>query len=381
MKRLGRLLGNRALRPVLVVWAFAYLLADITVTAMGRMGPGVSTIVSVPLFVLGITLTMLLEELRQRLKPRLYWMRWAGLGVAVLAATVLFSFVDLYYFRWLSLALVPEWQRWAIDVTPERLFTVGMLYLWTFCLVLTLLWAAGVGSAAERARMRASLSQEAKERAEAAALRLQLNPHFLFNALNSIASLVTLERKSEAERMIDQLSDFLRASLASDPMADVPLADELDTIDAYLGIETARFGERLEVEIEVEDGANEAVVPNFILQPLVENAIKHGVARVTGAARIEVTARPENGELVLSVVNRALDPSTSPGTATSTALGTDAAQDAPAEVRKGIGLDIVRQRLWIEHGERGRLETGPLPDGYRAVIRMPLEKAADRAAA
>jgi two-component system, LytTR family, sensor kinase len=376
-----RFFGSTALRTALIIWLFGTVLVDLMTTIMGRMQPGVNILISIPLLVLGISLVLLLDRLRRRLATRPRLMAWPLLALALCAAAAIETLVDLHWMRWLSFNVFPEWQSWAV-VSGQRLATVGLLYLWTFALTLTVIWASDVGSDAARTAARAALAEAATHRAEAAALRLQLNPHFLFNALNSIASLVTLERKAEAERMIDQLSDFLRASLASDPMADVPLADEIDTIDAYLGIETARFGERLEVEIEVEDGAIDALVPNFILQPLVENAIKHGVARLTGPARVEVTAKAEDDELVLSVVNRA-DPS-SWQAVHAQGIGTpspDPGRGQTSKLRTGIGLDIVRQRLSIEHGERGRLETGPLPDGYRAVIRLPLVKAADRAQA
>ena len=357
MRGVRHLLEDRALRPVLVIWAFAYLLADITVTAMGRMGPGVSTIASIPLFAIAITFTMLLERLRQRMQSRPRLLGWIGLGAGVLAATAVFSLADLYYFKWLSIALVPDWQRWALDVTPERLFTVGLLYLWTFCLVLTLLWAAGVGNAAERAKAKAALLEAGKHRAEAAALRLQLNPHFLFNTLNSISSLMTLDRKEEAEEMMNRLADFLRASLDSDPMADVPLARELDTIDAYLAIEATRFGDRLGIDVNVSEGLGRASVPSFILQPLVENAIKYGVAATKGAASIRISAEAEAGELVLSVVNDGNDG----GAAEAPRPGT------------GIGLANIRQRLAVAYGDEGRLATRVLATGFCVTIRLPLK--------
>jgi LytS/YehU family sensor histidine kinase len=160
--------------------------------------------------------------------------------------------------------------------------------------------------------------------------------------------------------MIDRLADFLRASLEADPMADVPLARELDTIDAYLGIEAARFGERLEIDIAVDERTMGALVPNFILQPLVENAIKHGVAAQRGPATLRISAEAGAGELVLSVVNKSGEP--------------EAAAEASAEAqprRKGIGLTNIRQRLAMNYGHKASLETTPLPDGYVATIRLP----------
>ena len=360
MRPFGALLGNAALRPIIVLWGFAYLLVDIFVYLMGRMPLGVSTIASIPLFLLGVGYTLLLEWVRQRLRGERPWLRWGGLAAAVMLITAVHAPFDLYYFKWLAIAVVPDWQRWAMDITPERLFTVSLLYLWTFCLALTLLWAAGVGGAAERAAARATLFKAEKQRAEAAALRLQLNPHFLFNTLNSISSLVTLDRKAEAEAMIDQLADFLRASLEADPMADVPLAREIETIEAYLGIEAARFGERLQVEIDAADDTMGAMVPNFILQPLVENAIKHGVAAQRGAASIHISALIIGPELVLSVINRG-------------AIGGETDDGLASHRRRGIGLANIRQRLGVSYGDRASLETGPMVDGFSAVIRLPAQ--------
>jgi two-component system, LytTR family, sensor kinase len=352
--RLRSIAASAALRPVLVIWGFGYLLVDIFVYLMGRMPLGVSSIASIPLFVLGVTYTLLLERLQRSVRRRRGLVRWGLLGGALMLATAVHAFFDLYYFKWLASSVVPDWQRWALDVTPERIFTVGLLYLWTFCLALTLLWAAGVGNEAERSASRAQLLEAEKQRAEAAALRLQLNPHFLFNTLNSISSLVVLDRKTEAEEMIDRLSEFLRASLEADPTADVPLSQELDMIDAYLAIETARFGDRLEVSIEVADTASSALVPNFILQPLVENAVKHGVATCRGKATLAITARVIGPELILSVLN-------------------SSSSDQPDLAVKGagIGLANTRQRLSIRYGGAASLMTQPTPTGFLAEVCLP----------
>jgi len=352
--RVRSVAASAALRPVLVIWGFGYLLVDIFVYLMGRMPLGVSSIASIPLFLLGVTYTLLLERLQRSVRHRRGLTRWGLLGAALMLATAVHAFFDLYYFKWLAITVVADWQRWAMDVTPERIFTVGLLYLWTFCLALTLLWAAGVGNEAERSASRAQLLEAEKQRAEAAALRLQLNPHFLFNTLNSISSLVVLDRKTEAEEMIDRLSEFLRASLEADPTADVPLAQELDMIDAYLAIETARFGERLEVSIEVADTASFALVPNFILQPLVENAVKHGVATCRGNATLAVTARVTGPELILSVLN-----------------SSSSDQPDPAVKGAGIGLTNTRQRLSIRYGDAASLKTQPTPTGFIAEVRLP----------
>jgi two-component sensor histidine kinase len=351
-------MSNPTLRPAMVIWGFGYVLVELLATLLERTTPGTSLLSSVPLFVLGVAYTLLLDRFRLSLIQLPGLVRWLALGVALFAVTATHTYTDLYWLKWLSLTVAPGWQEWALNMGKQRVFTVGLLYLWTFCLALTVLWAARISTAAQQSAARASAFEAASHRAEAAALRLQLNPHFLFNTLNSIASLVTLERKQDAEDMIGQLADFLRASLASDPMADVPLGDELATIEAYLGIESARFGERMEVDISCPDSLLPHPVPNFILQPLVENAIKHGVAASRACTLICVTAEQHLDELVLSVINTTTDES---GPKPSV---------QPSD-RKGIGIANIRQRLAIGYGKKARLETSALPNGHSAVIRMP----------
>jgi two-component system, LytTR family, sensor kinase len=346
-----------ALAPALVLWGFGYTLVDIFAFLLGRTTLGANLVSNIPLFVLGVTYTVLLDRLRERLVGFALPLRFLLLTTAVFAATALHTLTDLYWYRWLALNFLPSWRDWAIAINLQRLFTVGLLYLWTFCLAMTLLWATRVGQTAERNAQRATRFEAASHRAEAAALRLQLNPHFLFNTLNSISSLVTLDRKEEAENMIGQLSDFLRASLVTDPTADVSLGDEIGTIEAYLDIEAARFGSRMNVEFSIPSELTDVKVPNFILQPLVENAIKHGVAATRSPTLLCVTAETHFNQLILSVINRTEGPA---GTAAPT-----------GRQSTGIGIANIRQRLLITYGKRASLETERLPDGYRAMIKLP----------
>ncbi|VWX53146.1 Histidine kinase [Novosphingobium sp. 9U] len=343
--------------PVLVVWGFGYLLVDIIAYLLGRSVPGLNLLASVPLFALGVSQTLALHHLRARLRRQSPLLRWPPQAVALLLATAVQAAFDLYWLRWVSLTFIPEWQVWTLNINLQRLFTVGILYLWTFCLSLTLLWAMHVRGAAHAAAARAAAAEAAAARSEAAALRLQLNPHFMFNALNSISSLVLIDRKDEAEEMIMRLCEFLRGSLGTDPMADVPVAQEIEVIRAYLGIESARFGDNLHVSVQMDPAVAQVPVPNFILQPLVENAIKHGVARSRGASRVVVDVQADGGDLVLSVFN----------STTCNAGGRS------GEGRQGIGLHIIRQRLAIRFAERAALAVGPSNDGYRAEIRLPLD--------
>ena len=139
-------------------------------------------------------------------------------------------------------------------------------------------------------------------RSELKALRAQINPHFLFNALNSIAGLIHRD-PAVADRTIEQLADVFRYALRGAESEWAVLDDELDFVRAYLEVERARFGERLQVEVQIEEAARGARVPTMIVQTLVENAVKHGAASVRGNAIVIVRARQESGRLVVSVMD------------------------------------------------------------------------------
>ena len=159
--------------------------------------------------------------------------------------------------------------------------------------------------------------------------------------------------------MIGRLCDFLRGSLNADPTEDVPLCQEIDAIDAYLSIEATRFGERLHIDIDVAPDTADAAVPNFILQPFVENAIKHGVSLAKGPAHVTVAAAREDGDLVLTVTNSA------------DAGGQAAAARLPSRHSTSIGISNTRERLRNRYGDRGKLIAAPTHGGYRAVVRFP----------
>ncbi len=351
-------LWGTAVGPALVIWFFGYVLVDIVAFLMNRAAPGVSLLASMPMLVVGVCQTEAIDMLRARLE-RFHWaVRAFLLLLATLIATTIQALFDLNWTRYVALAFFSTWQTWALQITPQRVLTTGVLYLWTFCLALTALWAARASRSSEANAARAAEAETAAAKAQSAALRLQLNPHFLFNTMNSISSLVSLDRKGEAEEMIERLCDFLRGSLNSDPMEDVPLCQEIDAIDAYLSIEATRFGERLKIDIDVAPDTVEAAVPNFILQPFVENAIKHGLSLVKGRAHVIVAAARENGELVLTVTNSA----DLGGQATASRL--------PSRHSTSIGISNTRKRLRNRYGDGG--EANRWTDGRRLQGRYPI---------
>jgi signal transduction histidine kinase len=186
------------------------------------------------------------------------------------------------------------------------------------------------------------------------ALRMQLNPHFLFNTLNSIASLV--QDQPQAEEMIEALSELLRLTLTDSDRAEVTLREELHLLDRYLLIEQIRFGARLRVEKQVEAAALDAVVPILILQPLVENAVKHGIETQIAPGLIRIEVEHAGGTLRLEVSDN----------------GRGLADAGEGSFKEGVGLSNTRSRLKELYGGRASLTLRPgLTEGLAAEIRVP----------
>lgn len=195
--------------------------------------------------------------------------------------------------------------------------------------------------------------QKQLAQAKLQALQMQLNPHFLFNSLHSIAALMhqDIER---ADGMIARLSDLLRAALDSSDTQEVTLREELDLLKRYLAIEQIRFGDRLKVEIEASPDILDARVPNLILQPLVENAIRHGIEPHAKPGRIELRAERSNGALVLEVSDN----------------GNGIRANEP--MSEGVGLFNTRTRLRTLYGDSHGFELSPCPQGGLLVrLRIP----------
>jgi two-component system, LytTR family, sensor histidine kinase AlgZ len=192
--------------------------------------------------------------------------------------------------------------------------------------------------------------------AELRALKAQINPHFLYNSLNSISALTSLD-PARARHMCILLSDFLRSTLGMGERQSISLSEELDLVRRYLEIEKIRFGARLAVEEQVAADCGEQAVPPLLLQPLVENAVVHGIANVV-----------ENGVLRLSAARTA-----SGGTAITIENSFD--PDAPRARRNGFGQSIVRKRLATRYGSRATLHAAAQGEVYRAEIILPPEEA------
>jgi LytS/YehU family sensor histidine kinase len=201
----------------------------------------------------------------------------------------------------------------------------------------------------------AQLSEQLAQ-AQLNALRRQIEPHFLFNALNAISGLIREGRSDAAADMIAALSDFLRRTLAGSSRQEVRLIDEMEFVQSYLVIQQARFADRLRVDIDVPGDLENASVPNLILQPLVENAVKHGIAKRKDGGAIRITAAAHGNLLLLSVSN-----------------------DGPilpvgrGEGNRGIGISNVRSRLRGLYGNDSALDMRDrIEGGVEVSMSMPL---------
>jgi len=218
-------------------------------------------------------------------------------------------------------------------------------------------------SQALRAQRRAAAAESAAHTAQVRALRYQVNPHFLFNTLNSLSSLVMTGRTERAEEMLLALSTFFRTSLSLNPTADVTLAEEIDLQRLYLDIETIRFPSRLRVEIDVPKELEDVRLPALILQPLVENAIKYGVSPTSDVVTLRIIAEALGEDrLSLRVVN----------SGSKDQPKRRGRRDSDRIEGTGVGLANVLQRLEARFGSKATCDFGPLDDGgFEVRLTLP----------
>ncbi|WP_026603692.1 sensor histidine kinase [Methylomonas sp. 11b] len=238
-----------------------------------------------------------------------------------------------------------------IDNIMELFMCWAMFFGWS-SVFLTLLYSFDVR---DRERQLAAVREEALS-AQMKALRYQINPHFLFNTLNSIAGLIEEGAATRAERMVLSLSTFMRTTLSLDPMHDVSLVDEIALQEEYLEIERERFSDRMTFNVDVPENARDALVPSLILQPLIENAIKHGVGATSGPVEIVLSASRIADRLHIVVENDM------------------PREDAQTNCRPGIGVGLrnVEERLRARFQEQAHLSAGcVVPGRYRVAMDLP----------
>jgi two-component sensor histidine kinase len=247
-----------------------------------------------------------------------------------------------------------DFWRKLLDVALGRYF---LLLAWA-----STYFALLAGVQARSAQRREEQFRSAAKAAELRSLRYQVNPHFLFNTLNSLSALVMTGKADSAERMIQTISRFYRHSLATEPTADVSLRDEFDLQKLYLDIEAVRFPTRLVTVFDLALDLEECRVPGMILQPLVENSVKYAVSPVSRPVTITLAAREEFDRLVITVGDDG------PGVPQGTTHGF------------GIGLANVRDRLEARFGPDIGFASAPVPGGYVTEIRIPLSRPVNREA-
>ncbi|GGI67059.1 hypothetical protein GCM10007973_00210 [Polymorphobacter multimanifer] len=348
-----------ALLSIAGFWAFYFLINTLRIAFTDQPDQlgmawrrGIVTLI-------GIALTAVLWQLLAR---RAQWStRWLVGLVFVASAPIAFAYSLANHLVFFVIAPSPSileeiaaWKR-----NPDSIwhYIAALAANWYFFVVAwgILYIALAYAGRVQRAERQAARFRAEAQTAQLRALRYQVNPHFLFNTLNSLSAQVMAGRAEDAEAMILNLSTFFRSSLATDPEADVPLADEIALQRLYLDIEQVRFPERLRVEIDVPPQFGAARVPALILQPLVENAVRHGVAMSSAPVTISITARAEGERLFITITD-------------------DAAPLGAAPPGNGIGVRNVCARLEARFGSRARCTPSPrLCGGYKVELEMPLE--------
>lgn len=291
--------------------------------------------------------------LLQRAMWRRAW-RWPAMGLVLLAASYAMSVLNAVLGEQLAIALGLQ--------TSIRWYGIlrGLDGCWLALIAFCAVHAVAVYYLSlQRAQLHLAQAQADLRDAELHALRLQVHPHFLFNSLNAISALVSAQANREANHMLGCLADFLRATLAHDGRHEHTLAEELALLDAYLEIEKARLGERLRLTMKAGPALFDCVLPYLLLQPLVENAIRHGISPLAAAGRLDIRIARTDQRLLIEIDN---DGRQSPRT------GPDVDHDGG----HGIGLANVRQRLRHLYGDGQRLDAAWDGGRFRVRVELPL---------
>lgn len=323
----------------------------VLLSALPDGGPGEfrhQTIFCATVFIFSSLLRPLCRNLLRRSLP---WLAleirafgWAALYGA--AATFVSEFVKLR-----SLARV--WPDFLDNWLP---FSV-VFFLWCTLYFSTRQWQQ---AARERARL-VQAESEARE-ARLSALRYQLNPHFLFNSLNAVSTLILEGNAPAATRMLAQIGDLLRTTLDNDASLEVPLSQELAFIEQYLAIEQTRLGDRLRITTAISQDTLDALVPSMLLQPLLENAVRHGVAPVIAGGSIAIESTIQQNHLLLKIRN---------------SVPRNGASSQNGKLSKGIGLTNTAERLRTLYENDQRFSLRSLHAGdYEVTIEIPLRKVA-----
>ena len=344
-------------------WGAAFLLRG--VSALANQQPWDLLALILVTTITGFSISLILSVIYRKLIQQQPLVTWGLTAVVLMLAVLLHASIDawvqgVYY----AASRDTTFAQRLIGLIPLPL---AMLGGWS-----ALYYAINFFLTVEQQADRLERLEAQATAAQLAMLRYQLNPHFLFNTLNSISTLVLLKQTEPANAMLTRLSGFLRHTLIAEPGSQVTLAQEIETLQLYLDIERMRFEERLRTHFEIEDAALTAQLPAMLLQPLVENAIKYAVSPQEEGAQISLTARVIGERLRLTVED------TGPGMDDMPRYLMPDPDPAPGgTVSTGVGLANIRNRLGQAYGENHLFETrSEAGGGFTVLIEIPFTRAA-----
>ena len=300
----------------------------------------------------GYSITLLMAAAYRRLirmKPIFTWV--ASILILIVAAAA-FSAIE----TWSSATFIyPGSRPDGIRFLGAIILTVTLLVAWS-----ALYYSINFYLLLEEQSDRLLRLESQASNAQLAMLRYQLNPHFLFNTLNSISTLVLLKQTERANAMLSRLSSFLRYTLVNESTGLVTIAQEIETLKLYLEIEKMRFEDRLRPHFDVDHGCDRALLPSLLLQPLIENAIKYAVTPQEEGADIAIEVRRQGDKVAIRV--------------SDTGPGTNGLHTRRAEESTGVGLANIRDRLAQAYGDNHRFETqSETTGGFRVLIEIPYQ--------
>ena len=308
--------------------------------------------------VTGFSISVILSVIYGWLIKQRALVTWSATVIVLAAAVSLYSFIDAWV---LQLYYADEQTGFAQRFLGIFSYDLTVLGAWS-----ALYYAINFFLQVEEQADRLERLEAQATSAQLAMLRYQLNPHFLFNTLNSISTLVLLRQTEPANAMLTRLSGFLRHTLVTQPGGKVSVAQEVETLKLYLDIERMRFEERLRTVFKIEPAAAKASIPSLLLQPLVENAIKYAVSPQEEGARISLTAQVIGNRLRVIVAD------TGPGSQAAVARVSD--RLAEGTVSTGVGLANIRDRLAQAYGDDHRFQIDNPPEGgFTVTIEIPYE--------
>jgi two-component system, LytTR family, sensor kinase len=342
---------NNYLIANFVLWSLTYLIVTARMLADPAPHAGDMAVRRLGMAVFGFLACLLIGRILSALAEQPMWRRIVAAVLLSALGGFAYSIVNYAVFY----LVLPMWS--VEPLSPVSLAYTASMFFWTFISWCALYFAIRYEEELKEKNLRLVASQAMAMDAQNRMLRYQINPHFLFNTLNALSSLILARENERAERVVLSLSSFLRHTLEKEMPDKGPLSDEIEAQRQYLLIEQARFEDRLNYVETIPADLRDALAPSLILQPLVENAVKYGVARSNETVTIEIKAEAANGRLRLTVTDDG---------------GDTTGQTTP---KLGLGLENVRRRLDLIYGKAAALTCGPrLPHGFLASVEIPLER-------